>query len=155
MPLRHPLLRRKIAEHPALLCVRSPHLLLTFGRLYALSGNGHAAFFRILLVLLCYKHRAQQKGQCGSWVRRKREILMRESRNRSGIMPLCPDAANREAGSQAETSGRVAVTGRRAPRGKNDFALPPGSRMRQCKESRDGETRASLGPQNVLSRVLA
>src|SRR3954463_15206953 len=78
-----------------------------------------------------------------------------ESRNRSGIMPLCPDAANREAGSQAETSGRVAVTGRRAPRGKNDFALPPGSRMRQCKESRDGETRASLGPQNVLSRVLA
>src|SRR3954467_1245587 len=49
MPLRHPRLRRKIAEHPALLCVRSPHLLLTFGRLYALSGNGHAAFFSILL----------------------------------------------------------------------------------------------------------
>src|SRR3954452_11378189 len=27
------------------------------------------------LVLLCYKRRAQQKGQCGSWVRRKRAIL--------------------------------------------------------------------------------
>src|SRR3954451_21784386 len=77
-----------------------------------------------------------------------------ESRNRSGIMPLCPDAANREAGSRAETSGRVAVIGRRVRRGKNDFALPPGSRMRQCKESRDDETRVSLGPQNGLSRVL-
>src|SRR3954453_15053998 len=77
-----------------------------------------------------------------------------KSRNRSGIMPLCPDAATREAGSRAETSGRVAVIGPRLRRGKNDFALPPGSRMRQCKGSRDGETRASLGHQNVLSRVL-
>src|SRR3954464_9755755 len=77
-----------------------------------------------------------------------------KSRNRSGIMPLCPDAANREAGSRAETSGRVAVVGRRVRRGKNDFALPPGSRMRQCKESRDDEIRASLDPRSVLSRVL-
>src|SRR3954467_12547430 len=92
MPLRHPLLRRKIAEHPALLCVRSPHLLLTFGRLYALSGNGHAAFFSILLILLCYKRRAQQKGQCGSWVRRKREILMRRVAIEAG---LCRSARTR------------------------------------------------------------
>src|SRR5947209_7396715 len=77
-----------------------------------------------------------------------------EGRNRSRIMPLCPDAANREAGSQAETSGRVAVAGRRVRRGKNDFALPPGSRMWQCKESRGDESRASLGPRSVLSRVL-
>src|SRR4051812_33412846 len=77
-----------------------------------------------------------------------------ESRNRSGIMPLCRDAAHREAGSRAETWGCVVVTERRGQRGKNDFALPPGSRMRQCKESRDDETRASLGPQNGPSRVL-
>src|SRR5438309_9977893 len=77
-----------------------------------------------------------------------------EGGNRSGIMPLCPDATSREAGSQAETSGRVVVTSRRVRRGKNDFALPPGSRMRQCKEWRDDEIRASLGPQNALSRVL-
>src|SRR3954447_13611581 len=38
--------------------------------------------------------------------------------------------------------------------GKNDFVLPPGSRMRQCRESRDDEIRASLGLQNALSRVL-
>src|SRR5947208_13570434 len=76
-----------------------------------------------------------------------------EGRNRSGIMPLCPGAANREAGSQAETWGCVVVTSRRVRRGKNDFALPLGSRMRQCKESRDDEIRASLGPQNVLAAI--
>src|SRR5436190_18335837 len=84
----------------------------------------------------------------------KARDLDAEGGNGSGIMPLCPSAANRGVGSQAETAGRVAVICRRVRRGKNDFALPPRSRMRQCTESRDDETRASLGLQNVLSPVL-
>src|SRR3954451_12664704 len=77
-----------------------------------------------------------------------------KSRNGSGIMPLCPGSANRAVGSGADGSGRIAVICRRVLRGKNDFALPPGSRMRQGRESRDDEIRASRVPQNVLSRVL-
>ena len=47
------------------------------------------------VVLLCYKRRAQQKGQCGSWVRRKRASLIRRVAIEVGIMPLGPDAASR------------------------------------------------------------
>jgi hypothetical protein len=42
-------------------------------------------FFRTLLVLLCYKRRAQQKGQCESWVRRKRAILIRRVAIEAGL----------------------------------------------------------------------
>ena len=37
------------------------------------------------LVLLCYKRRAQQKGQCESWVRRKRAILIRRVAIEAGL----------------------------------------------------------------------
>ena len=48
------------------------------------------------LVLLCYKRRAQQKGHCGSWVRRKRAILLRRVAIEAG---LCRSArARRTAG---------------------------------------------------------
>src|SRR4051812_34906823 len=46
----------------------------------------------VLLVLLCYKRRAQQKGQCGSWVRRKRAILIRRVATEAG---LCRSARTR------------------------------------------------------------
>jgi hypothetical protein len=42
-------------------------------------------FFRILLVLLCYKRKEQQSGQCGSWVRRKRAILIRRVAIEAGL----------------------------------------------------------------------
>ena len=69
-------------------------------------------------------------------------------------MPLGPYATRRGAGSRVEAAGRVAVICRRVRRGKNDFALPARSRMRQYRESRDDEIRASLGLQNVLSPSL-
>src|SRR5438270_8468155 len=94
------------------------------------------------------------EGARGELGKEKSRDFDTEGRNGSGMMPLCPGAASREAGSQAETWGCVVVTSRRVRRGKNDFALPAGSRMRQCKEWRDDEIRASLGPQNALSRVL-
>src|SRR3954447_394633 len=77
-----------------------------------------------------------------------------KSRNGSGIMPLCPGAANRAVGSGAEASGRIAVVCRRVLRGKNGSALPPGSHMRQCREWHDDESHASRAPQNVLNQVL-
>src|SRR5579875_470573 len=80
--------------------------------------------------------------------------LNAEGRNRSRIMPLGPHAASRGVGSRAEVSGRIAVAGRRVRRGKNGFALPPGSRKRQCITWRDDEIRASPAPQNALTRVL-
>ena len=46
------------------------------------------------LVLLCYKRRAQQKGQCGSWVRRKRASLIRRVAIEVG---LCRSARTRRA----------------------------------------------------------
>src|SRR3954449_10431656 len=52
------------------------------------SANTHEGF----LILLCYERRAQQKGQCGSWVRRKREILMRRVAIEAG---LCRSARTR------------------------------------------------------------
>src|SRR3982751_495711 len=45
-----------------------------------------------LLVLLCYKRRVQQKGQCGSWVRRERAILIRRVAIEVG---LCRSARTR------------------------------------------------------------
>src|SRR4029079_4077554 len=51
-------------------------------------------FFSSLLVLLCYKRRAQQKGQCGSWVRRKRASLIRRVAIEVG---LCRSARTRRA----------------------------------------------------------
>jgi len=54
----------------------------------------HGMFLYNLLVLLCYKRRAQQKGQCGSWVRRKRAILIRRVAIESG---LCRSARMRRA----------------------------------------------------------
>jgi MFS transporter len=42
-------------------------------------------FFCIALVLLCYKRRVQQKGQWGSWVRRKRAILIRRVAIEAGL----------------------------------------------------------------------
>ena len=52
------------------------------------------AFLLRHLVLLCYKRRVQQKGQCGSWVRRKRAILIRRVAIEAG---LCRSARARRA----------------------------------------------------------
>jgi hypothetical protein len=42
-------------------------------------------FSSTLLLLLCYKRRVQQKGQWGSWVRRKRAILIRRVAIEAGL----------------------------------------------------------------------
>src|SRR5579863_6107522 len=87
MICRHTLLRRNVAEHVLLLLVFSPHRsscrTLTF--FLASSGDQRGAFFNKLLVLLCYKKGAPQKGQLESWRSRMRAMAFRRVAMEQGL----------------------------------------------------------------------
>ncbi len=70
-------------------------------------------------------------------------------------MPLGSNARLRVVGSGQEVAWRVIPVCLRGQRGKKGFALPSGSRKRQCRVWRDDEIRASLFLRNAPVRVPA
>src|SRR4051812_41190372 len=82
-------------EHLVLFPVH-PSTLVNYRKGFRPSGAKNdpsdATLLVDLLVLLCYKRRVQQKGQCGSWVRRERAILIRRVAIEVG---LCRSARTR------------------------------------------------------------
>src|ERR1039457_1058457 len=75
--------------------------------------------------------------------------------NGPGVMPLRAHRANPEDGIGKALRGRVSPLYRRERRGGNGSVRPPGTHTPQYRESRDGETRASLVLRSGPGRVLA